>query len=109
MAYFTEDEIPAPDDTGDNNITNDSENDDDADIDISYQPTPIYEDVTEEYQVVNYRTKTVITKTKIPGNGGFAWYWIVIIAASAVIIAGGTVAAVIVVKRRKALKGAVTK
>lgn len=109
LAYFTEDEIPASDDTGDNNITNDSENDDDADIDISYQPTPIYEDVTEEYQVVNYRTKTVITKTKIPGNGGFAWYWIVIIAASAVIIVGGAVVAVIVVKRRKALKGAVTK
>lgn len=111
---FDEPEIPEKDDNPDientenkpqntdNGNTENSDNNSGTVGDISWEKRPIYEDITEEISTTNYRTKTVITKTKIPPKGGLSTLWIVVIIVASVLVAAGvTVAVIFFVKRKR--------
>ncbi len=111
FANFTknEDKKPANDAEDESDIT-DTENTDISDYnnnssgggDISWEKRPIYEDITEEFTTTNYRTKTVITKTKISDGSGLSTLWIVlIIVAVVVVLAGVAVTVILLVKRKR--------
>ena len=102
-----EDKKPANDAEEETEITDTedtpiSDNNNSGGGDISWEKRPIYEDVTEEFTTTNYRTKTVITKTKISDGSGLSTLWIVlIIVAAVVVLAGATLTVILLVKRKR--------
>lgn len=87
------------DDSSFDDITDDIYASDDSSS-VSFEQVPIYEDILEDVETTNYKTKTVITKTKIPGSAGFPTIALVLIIVAAVLLAGGAVAFIIIKKRK---------